>query len=246
MVAQIIARAAVKQAAKKQAAKTATKKAAARGAKAGDATYNTRRRFARSGMRNLKKAEASSGATAARYREMARLDLESALQTYEKGTTQKFSKNITTLADELGINLEERREFFRDTSSGSDKQRMADLAKRSKRTLETSFQDEDERRQRNAYAVFSGNVGSRIIGGLSEVWEDKALTYDEFGNAKIDRKKLFSAIYDYFGVDNMADLLAKIEEKIGSMLYKNVGEDEWYETVKLTLQGKIADGSLVA
>ena len=78
----------------------------------GDAATNARKRFYRKAEGYLKQAAQSAGATAQRYRELARLSLDDALKTYAKSTTQKFSKPIQAIANELGVDLgEERRKL---------------------------------------------------------------------------------------------------------------------------------------
>ena len=76
---------------------------------------------------------------------------------------------------------------------------------------------------------------------MVDVWKDKASI-----EGKIDKKAMFDAIYDYLGVDNLADALQKMEQAIGDRLYGDGETDTIYETVKLIIQSKVADNTLVA
>ena len=218
----------------------------ARAAKEGDIFYNARRRYQRSAERYMKKAEQASGATAARYRNLAKQDLDKALSTYDKGTTQNFSKPIQSLANKLGVDLSRKRAQLKSMSDKSAKSLRETAEQKSTARLEGAVKDYEQRRQAEARAVFSSDVGSRIIGGLVDVWRDKAVTIGEDGKSKVDKKKMMQAIMDYFKVDNLADVLMQIEKQIGDVLYEGGDTDMLYETVKLTIQNKVADNTLVS
>lgn len=240
---QVIAAGAKALKAAAKAAKTAkkAKAAGARAKKAGDTFYNARRRYQRAAERNLRKAEASSGATAARYRSLAMQDLDKALSTYDKPTTQEFSKPIQNLADKLGVDLSQQRSQLQ--SMKDDRaNRLRTLAEQeSTQRLESALSDPETRRQAEAKALFSSDIGSRIIGGMVDVWRPVAVE-----GGKVNKRKMMQAIYNHFNVDNLADLLQKVEEQIGEALYKNDDMDNMYETVKLTIQNKVASNTLVA
>lgn len=216
------------------------------GSERSDANYNARRRFYRSAQRNLKKAEQSSGATADRYRAIARQDLSKALDTYDKTTTQNFGKPIQNLAEKLGVNLSFHRATLKKMSDKAARKLQETAKKASFKRLEGAISDREQRRQQEAKIIFSSGIGSRIIGGLVDVWRDKALVIDETGKSKVDKSKMMQAIFDYFKVDNLADLLQKVEKSIGNRLYSDGETDTIYETVKLIIQGKVADNTLVA
>lgn len=226
----------------------------ARPEKTGDSFYNARRRYRRAAERNLKKAEQSSGATAARYRSLALQDLNRALSTYDKKTTQDFSKPIKNLADKLGVNLESRRKQLKQMKSNVAARVRKSAEERSTDRLAGAAEDAEELRQLEARAVFSSGIGSRIIGGLESVWREAASVEVEYigkdgqpyKRTEIDKKKMMRAIMDYFKVDNLADLLSAVEDQIGESLYQDVDSDELYETVKLTIQTKVADNTLVS
>lgn len=238
MVLAAVARAVAK------GAKSAGKKVA-RAAKAGDASYNARRRYTRAAERNLKKAEQSSGATAARYRNLARQDLDKALATYEQGTTQGFSKPMQKIAGELGVDLEQSRRSLQAMKKESAAKRQEAAISRSETRLAGAMEDAEALRQAEAQAVFSSEIGHRILGGLVDVWKPKAV-YTKEGVTKVDKEKMFQALFDYFKVDNLADMLAIIEKNMGEGLYEEGDSDTLYETVKLTIQNKVADNTLVS
>ena len=213
----------------------------ARSGKKGDTSYNALRRYYRAAERYIKKAESSTGATAERYRQLAKQDLGKAMQTYEKGTTQDFSKPIKSLAEKLGVNIKAQRAKLKDIKQDAwEKIREKAISKSTSR-LESAMEDAERRRQDEARALFNSGLGSRIIGGFESIWRDKALTEDG-----IDKKKMMKAIFDYMKVDNLADLIKKLEEQLGSLLYGDTSVDEIYETVKLMIQNKVADNTLVA
>ena len=227
----------------------------ARAEKPGDKFENARKRYRRSAARYLKMAEQSSGITADKYRAVAMADFKKALDTYKKSTTQNFAKPIRELAEKLGVNLAMERKRLQGMTNQAAS-RIRNLAeKTSTERLASVADDAETLRQAEAKAVFSSNVGQRIIGGLVDIWRDKATvpttktdkkTGREYKSTKIDKKKMFDAIFDYFKVDNLADLLQKVEKSIGDRLYSDGETDTIYETVKLIIQGKVADNTLVA
>lgn len=241
MAIQVIA-AAARAAAKGAARKAAKKAATSRARKAGDVATNARKRYYRSAERNLKKAEQSSGATRSRFRALARQDFEDALSTYDKGTTQRFSKPMQRLADEFGIDLEDARSMFSDSS------KRAKVISRSGDVLETSQTDVEVRREREARVLLNNTkIGKRIYAGLIDIWRDEATFLGPDGKLKVDQSKILPSLFDYFDVDNVADLLEKIEDMVGDKLYADEGDDNnMYDAVKIALQTKIAENALVA
>ena len=220
----------------------------------GDTATNARKRFYRASERYLKQAEASSGATAARYRELARQNLDDALKTYSKGTTQQFAKPIQKLANAFGIDLNQIRETIKSRSDEvADKIRSAAInlgehgksfkaLENVKRTTKAEQLREDEAR-----AIFNSPIGHRIIGGTVEIWQDKASVIDESGERKIDKTKILPELFKHFQVDNLADLLEEIEAITGEVLYEQGDRETMYEAAKLTIQNKIAsDNSAIA
>lgn len=263
MVAPLIAAAA--RAAAKSAAKNAAKKTAKSGArkagklsskarKLGDESTIARKRYYRASERYLKQAEKSSGTTAARFRQLAKQNFEDALATYDPANTQKYSKPIQRLAAEFGYDLEGERGLPKDASA-----RESEIERRRKKqerliysesgnVLEGTMKNADARRELEAQSLFkSSEIGRRIIGGYADVWRDEASYIDEeTGERKIDTKKIFKALFKYFGVDNLADLVEKVENDIGEILYKMGSPDEMYETVKLAINKRVLSNEAIA
>lgn len=209
----------------------------ARSFNASDEAYNARRRYYRSAERYLDKAENSSGETAARYRTLARVDLENALDTYDPNAPkQKMSKNIRDAASKLGIDVDKRRSRYK----SNDDIRRKNLINKSTDTLEGKLNDPEERRQREASAIFSNPAtGRRILGATVDIWRDAAT---DSTTGRIDRKRILPALYSYFNVNNLADLLDKIESFVGEKFYEPDDEnDEIYRYVKLTIANKMME-----
>ena len=76
----------------------------------GDKATNARRRYYRSAERYLKQAQNAVGAYAAKARALAQIQLENALKTYSKNTTQSFAKPIQRVANALGVDLNQKRQ----------------------------------------------------------------------------------------------------------------------------------------
>lgn len=226
------------------------KSTSARARKAGDDSYNARRRYLRSAERNLKAAEKSSGATAARYRAIAKAELENALETYDPSNKQAYSKKISLIANDLNVDLSEvRRSQVTRLQDGKYVPESVDtLRKRQKKAISESeaalaSHDEEAIRERNARILLSDDtIGRRIMAGFVDVWYEKAM---DFVTGKLDRSKILPAIFEFLKVDNIADMLEKLERAIGNALYSRGENGDMYETVKLTIQSKIADNSLV-
>lgn len=209
----------------------------------GDAATNARKRFYRSAERYLKQAAQSAGATASRYRELARLNLEDALKTYSASTTQKFSKPIQRIANELGIDLEAKRQKMKERAPETAekiRESAIDLGGRSQRALAGTKAKNEQLRQDEARSILNSPIGSRIIGGTVEIWQEAATITTETGETQIDKTKILPSLYEYFGVDNLADLLSAVEEITGETLYSHGTVDEMYETVKLMLQKHVS------
>lgn len=208
-----------------------------------DSTYNARRRYYRAAERNLKKAESESGATAARYRQLAQQNLENAVATYgENVDPSKVSKPIKELSQKLDFNIN----LVNTESRLTTKRDKEKIVRRSKSVLESNLQDEDVRREQQARALLNNEaIGTRIIGGLVDVWKDAATYTDEKGFEKVDNKKIFPAIMEYFGVDSMAAVIDRLEEVIGEDLFATTGRaDNIYEYVKVVIQSHVIDGTL--
>lgn len=202
-----------------------------------DDTYNARRRYARAAIRNLEKAESSSGATAARYRQLAKSNYDAAVALYDENPTSRRSANMQRLEAEFGFD-EER----------VNSRRRDNIIEQSTQFLEKNLADDAMRREREARMLLNDSIiGSRILGGLVEVWKDAATILDaETGRAKIDNKKIVPAILKYFQTDSLAEVIAKLEETIGSDLYAlRTDTDNIYETVKMLIQTKVIENEFV-
>ena len=219
----------------------------------GDTAYNARRRYYRAAERYLKNAASAAGATAARYRELARQKLNDALKTYDKGTTQAFAKPIQKIANALGIDLtEERRKTQAQSKKANEEIRKGAIAlgegSRSYQALESARKSTASQtlREEEARAILNSPIGQRIIGGTVEIWEEGArVAADNEKGYKIDKEKILPQLFEYFNVDNVADLLDEIENITGDLLYSRGDMDSIYEAAKLTIQNKIASDNSV-
>lgn len=215
----------------------------ARKRKAGDIATNARKRYYRAAERYLKQANQSSGASAGRYRELARQKLEDAIGTYAKKTTQAFSKPIQRLADQLGIDLQSKREQLKAKSDSKAEKQQTQLIENSERSLAGVELTTDEMREMQARAILNSPIGKRIIGGTVDIWRDAATVVGEDGQYSVDKTKILPALFEHYEVDNLADLIEAIENEVGETLYSSPDSDEMYETVKLLLQIGTITGS---
>lgn len=208
----------------------------------GDLANTARKRYYRDAERYLRQAENSTGATAARYRAMAQIRLNEALNTYTKSTTQNFAKPIQNIANKLGVDLNVARDKIRSRSAKQEKQiRSRAIDETQSLYALRSSQDSETLRQNEARALFNSPIGSRIIGGTVDIWQDKATVTMPDGSTKIDKSKIISALYEHFEVDNLADLLDAIEKRSGEDLYRSPDDEAFYESVKITIQTAIAE-----
>lgn len=214
----------------------------ARARKTGDTFYNARRRYQRSAERYMKQANQSTGATAARYRELARRELNNALSTYDQSTTQNYNKPIQNLANQLGVDLSVKRQELQAMKQETAAKRRERAKDKSSERLVSNVKDPEQMREQEAKAIFNTSIGSRIIGGLVDIWDINARD----AKGKYDKKKIFAAIFDYLKVSSFAELLQKMEDALGDILYNGSDSEVMYETVKLLIQHKVYDNSLVA
>lgn len=207
----------------------------------GDAATIARKRFYRKAESYMKQAEASTGATAGRFRALAQLQLEDALKTYSQDYKRPYSKPIQQLADKLGVDLEEaRRNLQAKTKEAAEKVRsnLIDLkgdSIASERSLRSREITVDEMREEEARAILNSPLGRRVIGSTVDIWREAATVYDENEEPKIDKTKILPALYKHYKVDNLADLLEAMEKQAGDEFYKDPDSEVMYETVKLTI-----------
>lgn len=215
----------------------------------GDTAYNARRRFYRKAESLLNQAANSTGATAARYRRLAKLQLDDALKTYDKSTTQTFSKPIQKLAGQLGVDLDEyRRKAKAKSDEAADKIRSEYIktgaGSKSEKALRSRDITTDELREEEARILLSSSIGRRIIGGTESIWR-KAATVETEEGLKIDKAKILPALFEHFEVDNLADLLDKIESIVSEKLYSEDTTEIMYETVKLLIAKRVSTDNRV-
>ena len=198
-------------------------KATPRARKAGDDTYIARRRYVRSAERYLKQAGESTGATAARLKNLARESYNKALSTYS-GTKQQVSGKIQAIGEQLGASTRKIE---------TTREQRADLVRESFQTLETVRSQDLFRTEREAEAVItSPEISHRIIGGLVDVWKTRVPSM----GGKLDTKRIMPTLFDYFGVSTYQELLEKIEGIVGERLYEMQESELGCDTVKLVLQ----------
>lgn len=218
----------------------------ARGKKpTGDGAYNARRRYFRAAERHMKKANQLSGASAARERKLAKIQFDRAMDTYDPSTTQKLSKPMQKLADELGVDVQRKRGNLQNLPESRIKElrekRKNAIGEESEKALEGNLQDVEKRREYEAQALFfESNISHRILGGLVNIWRKDE---NRGKDGKIRREKILPTLYEYFGVDNLADLMKKILKEMGEEFEQTLydaSQDEIYDVVKLQLQRKYA------
>lgn len=189
----------------------------ARAEKRGDSTYNARRRFVREAERFQKLANKSAGAERDRYTYLAKESLSKAAELYENRGKIKRSASFNRLANELGINLSDY-EF--------NEKRTETLKKQSERYVKLSS------RERMARAILDSSVGSRIYGGLVDVWAQPTYKNGELVYRR-SAEDIDQLIMQHYGVDSMMDVI-ELLEKEGRDLYADPESLEKYDL--LTLQ----------
>lgn len=177
---------------------------------ASDEAYNARRRFARKAERYAKKAESAQGVQKARYLDIARESLSSAVSTYEEGTSRKeWSKKIRELDEQLKpVDVFSRKPGARISKT---------LQRRSIEAL--SSRDEQMRRDKEARAILSGEAGHRIYAGTIDVWQDSDYPTRE------------EALIGHFGVSDLMEVIEMFEEEIGEDLYAEPRNDIKYDEI---------------
>ena len=223
----------------------------ARAKRAGDEATKARKRYYRAAERYLDKSKTTSGATASKYRQLAKQNFEDALSTYQPTNKQRFSQPMQFLANEFGFDLSR----YMSKIMSMPQTKRENMAKKARETisesasvLESRNKTADIRRQREARALLSNDViGSRIMGGFVDIWKDEAVIEDpKTMTLKVDNSKIMSKIFEFFDVDTEADLIDKIEEIVGDRLYAEDSNSENYDTVKLIIQNTVVERILAA
>lgn len=220
----------------------------ARARKSGDEAWNARRREFRAAQRYLKKSQEGVGETAAQNRALAKLHLENAIATYDPTQKQRISSQIVNLAAEFGIDVQSSRGIpqYMDTSQAKreieSKMRKREKAIRKSKTALESVLSE-QRRELEAQALISNKqIGKRIMGGLVDVWRDSV---KKDASAAENRAAAEKAVFDYFKVDNWADVLDKLRQSMGNDLFSTASDNEIYDVVRIALQSAVIKGTFV-
>lgn len=211
----------------------------ARPRKKSDDSRNARRRFTRLAERMLKKARASTGRAAERYRSQARDAIENAARLYERKADIQRSKAFTAMADELGVSVDE---FMTIGEQNKRQQEQRERLIKESEGVTTTVTDPDtgkrrrkserERRDAEARAILNSPIGSRIYGGLVDVWAKPTFENGELVYRK-GREEINRAIMDYFGADSMMDVIELLEKETN--LYADPESMEKYDAVTLAI-----------
>lgn len=207
--------------------------------KQSNSSYNARRRFVRLAERMVKKARGATGKAAARYRAQARDAVEKAAQLYERQADIQRSQKFTDLANEFGVNLSEY--LTAGEQNKRQRERREQLISESLEVTETLIdpntgkrrrRSERERRDMEARAILNSPIGSRIYGGLVDIWAQPTFRDGELVYKK-GRDEINRAIMEYFGVDSMMDVIELLEKETN--LYADPESMEKYDAVTLVI-----------
>lgn len=215
------------------------KNATPRPRKKGDDSYNARKRYVRNAERNLKKAESATGAAKTRYERLAQESYKNALKTYSS-TNQKMSRSMERLGERFGKDSYRMRET---TVKRQDSYVRKRLIEKSFKVKESSIRDRQARREAEATTILNSPIGRRIIGGTESIWRDEATRTGDDGSYFIDKRRILPILFKYFKVDNVADLLERIEAEVGEYLYADDDALNMYDSVKLTIQKAVMQGN---
>lgn len=203
-----------------------------------DKLYNARRRFTRAAKRYMNKAKDSVGATAQRYRDMARNAIEKAAELYDRKANIQRAKGFTELANELGVNINE---FLTNEPTQRERQRRETLKKESEQvtsTLPRTNMSKEEirqyRREQEARAILNSPYGSRIYAGLVDIWAKPE--FDTVTGEMVNHRSaadIDKLITEYYGVDSMMDVIEILEKQVD--LYGDPESIERYDTISLTI-----------
>ena len=203
-----------------------------------DKLYNARRRFTRAAKRYMNKAKDSVGATAQRYRDMARNAIEKAAELYDRKANIQRAKGFTELANELGVNINE---FLTNEPTQRERQRRETLKKESEQvtsTLPRTIMSKEEirqyRREQEARAILNSPYGSRIYAGLVDIWAKPE--FDTVTGEMVNHRSaadIDKLITEYYGVDSMMDVIEILEKQVD--LYGDPESIERYDTISLTI-----------
>lgn len=206
-----------------------------RGKRASDSAYNARRRYTRAAERYLNKAKDSVGATADRYRAMARDAIGKAAELYERKADIKRSRKFRDTASKLGVNVDEF--MIGEATTKREQERRETLLSESESFIAptgSASEKAQARRDQEARAILNSPIGSRIYAGTVDIWTQPK--YDPETGELVNRKTqddIDQAIMDYFGADNMMDVIEILEKETD--LYADPESMERYDAVSLTI-----------
>lgn len=194
--------------------------------RASDDNYNARRRFIREAKRAMQKAQSATGEMKKRYRNIARESIQKAAELYTRHADIQRSKDFVTLSKELGINLSE----FQPGKSPTPREtvRMETLRSESQSLMNMSM------REREAQAILSSPIGSRIYAGLVDVWAKPTFNADGELVYSKSRNDINKAIMEYFGTTSMMDVLEMLEAQ-GINIYADPKSMEKYDEITLAI-----------
>lgn len=186
----------------------------ARAKRQSDEIYNARRRFKRAAARYEKRAAGLTGASKSMMQKLAKQALDKANALYQKP--------LSALPETKRVS------------------RIKQLSEQSLRMLESARNKPDsaERREQEARELLSGSVGSKIYGGLVNIWKTPA---DDKMPVEIrqDYQVRNDAIMRFFGVTSMWDAIKKIEQIVGNALYSTSDEVVRYDEVVTSIQAYV-------
>lgn len=203
----------------------------------GDAQYNARRREYRAAQRYLKKAQQTSGAASEKNRALAKTHFERALETYDPAQNQRFSSSIINLAAEFGVDIQGQRSEFITSNEARRKKAIERSASALKKT------PAEQREQEARDLINNKEIGRRILGGLVDIWRDSV---KKGNSAAENRQAIEKAIFEYFGTNSWADVLERLEQRMGNEMFSIASDLEIYDVVRIGLQKHIAGGTLIA
>lgn len=185
----------------------------ARPKKAGDTSYNARRRFKRQAERYIKKAESAIGAAKLRFYSLASNVLEQAISLYE--SPDKIGTTMRNLAEKLNIDVKNVKQTQSKLETIS--QSYEALVNQPEKTGLQSQRD------REAKSILSkGNIRNRFYAGLIDVWEG------------LPPNERDAAILEHFNADSLLDVIEELEQA-GIDLYSADENVERYEAVALSI-----------
>ena len=192
----------------------------ARRAKKSDPIYNARRRFKRAAQRYEREAAIASGSEASRLRELARINLTKAIRTYENSDDYKKNRDISEMAKRINPKISHKKATEDDIAKLEIESKFV--------TTNADFATGEAKRQFEAKQIMNSDIGKRIYAATVNIWMDG------------DYSDRDDAIMEFFGVDNLADLIDVFTES-GIDIYSNPDDLDFYKLITTSIALKIAD-----